>query len=123
MSDWLLYLAAALLIVTGVVHSALGERRLIVPLLSRREGVLASNLARFILRFAWHLTSVAWAVLALILIQLVHDVVAVRSWAAASTGAAFTGAGLFDLIYSRGRHVGWPLLMGIGVAALLSLTR
>jgi hypothetical protein len=123
MSDWLLYTAAALLIVTGVVHSALGERRLIVPLLSRREGVLASNLARFILRFAWHLTSVAWAVLALILIQLVHDVAAVRSWAAASTGAVFTGAGLFDLIYSRGRHVGWPLLMGIGVVALLSLTR
>jgi hypothetical protein len=123
MSDWLLYLAAALLIVTGVVHSALGERRLIVPLLSRREGVLASTLARFILRFAWHLTSVTWAVLALILIQLVHDVVAVRSWAAASTGAAFTGAGLFDLIYSRGRHAGWPLLLGIGAAALLSLTR
>ena len=46
MSDWLLYIAAALLVVTGVVHSALGERRLIVPLLSRREGVLASPLAR-----------------------------------------------------------------------------
>jgi len=25
------------------------------------------------------------------------------------------------LICSRGRHVGWPLLTGIGVAALLSL--
>jgi hypothetical protein len=27
------------------------------------EGVLASELARFLLRFAWHLTSVTWAVL------------------------------------------------------------
>jgi hypothetical protein len=37
------------------------------------------------------------------------------------TGAAFTGVGLFDLICSRGRHVGWPLLTGIGIAVLLSL--
>ncbi len=76
MSGWLLNLAAVLLIVTGVAHSLLGERRLIVPLLSKQEGVLASKLARFILRFAWHLTSVTWAVLALILIQLVHDAAA-----------------------------------------------
>ncbi len=123
MTDWLLYTAAALLIVTGVVHSLLGERRLIAPLLSRREGILASELARFLLRFAWHLTSMTWAVLALILIQLVHDAVTARWWAAASTGAVFTGAGLFDLAYSRARHVGWPLLTGIGIAALLSLAR
>jgi hypothetical protein len=34
---------------------------------------------------------------------------------------AFTGVGLFDAVASRGRHIGWPLLTGIGVAALLSL--
>jgi hypothetical protein len=121
MSDWFLNIAAALLIVTGVAHSLLGERRLIVPLLSRQEGILANKLARFILRFAWHLTSVTWAVLALTLIRLVHDAATARWWAAALTGVAFTGAGLFDLICSRGRHVGWPLLTGIGIAALLSL--
>ena len=121
MSDWFLYIAAALLIVTGIVHSLLGESRLIAPLLSRREGILASELARFLLRFAWHMTSVTWVILALILIQLVHDTVAARWWAAASMGAVFTSAGLFDLIYTRGRHVGWPLLTGIGIAALLAL--
>jgi|SRR5271166_186269 len=121
MSDWLLYIAAGLLGITGALHSLLGERRLIAPLLSRREGILDSELARFIIRFAWHLTSLTWAVLALVLIQLAHDAVTARWWAAASTGAAFTGFGLFDLIYSRGRHLGWPLLTGIGIAALLSL--
>jgi hypothetical protein len=114
-------MAAALLIATAAVHSLLGERLLIAPLLARGEGILAGKLARFVLRFAWHLTSLSWAVLALILIQLVHDPVSARWWAAASTGAAFTGAGLFDLIYSRGRHLGWPLLTGVGVAAFLSL--
>jgi|SRR5450631_3844167 hypothetical protein len=121
MSDWLLYLAAALLVITSAVHSVLGERRLIAPLLSMREGVLASKLVRFLLRFVWHLIGVCWVVLALILTQLVRDTAAIRWWAAASTGTAFTGAGLVDLIYSRGRHIGWPMLMGIGIAALLSL--
>ena len=40
---------------------------------------------------------------------------------AAGTGVAFTGVGLFDAVATRGRHVGWPLLAGIGIAALLSL--
>jgi hypothetical protein len=34
---------------------------------------------------------------------------------------AFTGVELFDAVVSRGRHVGWALLTGIGIAALLSL--
>lgn len=121
MADWLLFIAAALLIVTGAVHSLLGERRLIGPLLFRQEGILASKFARFILRFAWHVTTVTWAVLALVLVQLAHDAATARLWAAAATGVAFSGVGLYDLVCSRGRHVGWPLLTGIGIAALLSL--
>jgi hypothetical protein len=64
---------------------------------------------------------VTWAVLALILARLAHDAATARSWAVAATGGAFTGVGLYDLVCSRGRHVGWPLLTGIGIAALLSL--
>lgn len=123
MSDWCLYLAATLLIVTGLVHSVLGDRRLITPLLSRRDGILASDFARFLIRFAWHLTSVTWAVLAVILVAIAHDPVTARWWASVATGAAFTGIGFYDLICTRGRHVGWPLLTGIGLAALLSLAR
>ena len=121
MSNGLLFTAAVLLVVTAFTHSVLGERRLLGPLLARREGVLASDLARIILRFAWHVTSVTWAVLALILAQLVRDPATARFCAAAGTGVAFTGMGLFDAISTRGRHVGWPLLTAIGIGALLSL--
>jgi hypothetical protein len=121
MPDGLLFTAAILLVITAFAHSGLGERRLLGPLLRRREGILASGLARMVIRFAWHLTSVTWAVLALILVQLVRDPATARLWAAAGTGVAFTGVGLFDAIATRGRHVGWPLLAGIGIAALLSL--
>jgi len=121
MSDGLLCTAAILLVVTALAHSVLGERRLIGPLLARREGVLAGDLARFLLRFAWHGTSVTWAVLALILVQMARDPATARFWAAMGTGVAFTGAGLFDAIVTRGRHDAWPLVTGIGIAALLSL--
>ena len=120
-SDALLFAAAVLLVVTALAHSVFGEQRLIGPLLARREGVLASELARLVLRFAWHLTSVTWAVLALILVQLVREPATARLWAVAGTGVAFTGVGLFDAVATRGRHIGWPLLTGIGLAALLSL--
>jgi hypothetical protein len=74
MSDGLLFTAAVLLVVTTFAHhSVLGERRLIGPLLARREGALASDLARVVVRFAWHLTSVSWVVLALIWVQLVRE--------------------------------------------------
>lgn len=121
MSDGLLLSAALLLVVTAAVHSVVGERRLIGPVLARHDGILKSPLARFILRFAWHITSVAWAVIALILLALVLDPPAVRWWAAAGTGAAFTTIGVFTAISSRGRHIGWPFLTGIGLAALASL--
>jgi hypothetical protein len=121
MSNDLLLLTAVLLIVTALVHSVLGELRLIGPLVARREGILASDLARVVLRFAWHLTSVTWLVLGLILVQLVRNPGAARLWAAGATGVAFIGVGLFDAVASRGRHIGWPLLAGIGIAALLSL--
>jgi hypothetical protein len=121
MSDRLVLVAAMLLMVTACVHSVLGERRLIGPLVARRDGILASDLARFVLRFAWHLTSVTWLALGLILVQLVRNPATVRVWAVAAIGVAFTGVGLFDAVASRGRHIGWPLLAGIGIAALLSL--
>jgi hypothetical protein len=45
MSDGLFLTAAVLLVITAFAHSVLGERRLLGPLLARREGVLARNLA------------------------------------------------------------------------------
>jgi hypothetical protein len=121
MSDGLLLLTATLLVLTALIHSVLGERRLIGPLVARRDGILANHLARVILRFAWHLTSVTWLALGLILVQLVRNPATARFWAAAATGGAFTSVGLFDAVVSRGRHIGWPLLAGIGITALLSL--
>lgn len=120
-SGTLILCCATLLVVTGVVHSLLGERRLLKPLLSRRDGILGSDLARTLLRLAWHLTSISWVVLAVILTSLVVSPIGTARWALIATGIAFTSAGVFDAVATRGRHLGWPLLTLIGIAALGAL--
>ena len=64
----MVYAAALVLAFIGVLHSYLGERKLLAPLFRQEPtGVLRSPRARNVLRWAWHLTSMAWAALALLL--------------------------------------------------------
>ncbi len=116
-----IYLCAALMIITAGVHSILGERRLISPLLKQRDGVLKSELARFLLRVVWHMMSVAFGIIAIGLVASVDGVGASRRALLAATAIGIGGAGVLDAIGSRGRHIGWPMLVLIGVLALLAL--
>ena len=114
-------LTAGMLIVTAAVHSLLGERRLIGPLLELREGVLAFPLARFLLRAVWHFMSVAFAIIAAGLIASLvgaDQAATVLLW---GTAIGIGGAGLYDAIGSKGRHVGWPMLVATGAFAALAL--
>src|SRR5690606_26428400 len=105
-----------------VAHSVGGEIYLLRPLFKHRGNrVLDSHLARMILRFAWHVTSVAWIVLAVILYAVAFNEAHLRTVVLASVGASFVFAGLFDLVASKGRHIGWPLLLLTGVFALAAL--
>ena len=72
----MLYLAAVLLFLLGLAHSLLGERYILVRLFRR------DNLPRLFgspeftvrtLRFAWHITTVAWWGLAALLVAIAQD--------------------------------------------------
>ena len=108
-----LWLSAAFMATTALVHGVLGEKRLIGPLMMLDQGIMAVDLARKVFRLAWH---------ALSLLMLVSAVSVV--WPATPRGlvlligAAWTAVGVFDAIYTRGRHVGWPFLTASGVFAL-----
>ncbi len=122
MWNWPGTAATVLLLVTALVHSWAGERMLIGPLLRRRrDKLLESPLARFVLRFVWHMLSLLLVMLAVIL-EAAHY--APREELAGIcvlvTGLGATAAGLADLIGSRGRHIGWPLILGAGLMALWS---
>lgn len=115
-----LTVAAALLVTTMIVHSAIGQRRLIRPLLDEGAGVMRHPMARFIAPFAWHLTSGIGLVVATILFAW--------AWAPGlapagllATGMVFTAGGLVDAVGSRGRHVGWAPLTLIGLSAFTAL--
>ena len=113
--------AAALSAAIGIVHSWLGERRLIGPLLDpeTRTGMLAhSAFARSVLRFAWHITTIAWigigAVFAIFatapLTALDRSVLVALALTMAVTGAVIFYTG-------RGRHWAWPVFLAIAALA------
>ncbi len=109
-----LWLSAAFMATTAAVHAALGERRLIQPLLAIDAGIMAVDLARKVVRFAWHATSVLMLVSAATVVWpgTPRDLILL-------IGAAWTAVGLFDAMYTRGRHIGWPILTLSGLFAVL----
>ncbi len=109
-----LWASAALMLATGITHSILGEAKLIGPQLRERHGVMASGFARTITRYAWHVTSalmagsaitVAWPGVPGALIQTI--------------GAIWLALGVVSLVWTRGKHVGWPVLSAAGICALV----
>ena len=116
-----LYFAAALTVVLAAAHSYLGERYLLIRLFRRPDLPKLRGGDAFTkqtLRFAWHITSVAWLGLAALMV----------AWAgrggmdrteAGLTSAVFAASGLAALLGSRGRHLSWIAFLAI--AALVWL--
>ena len=118
-----LLVSAGLTGLLGIAHSGLGEARIIGPLLApaQRTGLLAkSAFARGILRFAWHLTSIAWwglgAVLAAVALAAPGQVLMFVLIAVAATLGL---SGLIVLAMSRGRHLAWPVFLAAAGLALV----
>ena len=109
-----LWLSAAFMVTTAGVHSVLGYRRLIVPMLHSEAGPLADPLSRRIINFAWHATSVLMLISA-----------AAVAWPGTPNallvviGGGWLATGLFNAAYTKGRHIAWPALSGAGILALI----
>lgn len=118
--DFVLYVAALLIVALGIAHSWLGERYILMRLFKRAEMPPLFGSAEFTrrtLRFAWHVTSIAWLGFAVILISLTRDTPSIRvlGWI---IGATFLVHSLIALTASRGRHFSWPVFLAIGVLVL-----
>jgi len=113
--------ASLLLVTTMLVHSMIGQRRLIRPLLDEEAGVMKQPMARFIAPFAWHLTSGIGLVVAAILFAWAWAPDQAQSIGLAATGIVFTTSGVIDAIGSRGKHIGWAPLTLIGLSAFAAL--
>lgn len=118
MNRWLLS-GALLTIIIGLAHSYLGERYILLRLFRR------DNLPRLFgsdvftkrtLRFAWHVTTIAWWGMAALFYVLGRGDSSGGLQVLSGTflvTAAVAAAG------SRGRHLAWPVFLMIAVAAWL----
>ena len=120
----LLYIAAFLAIAVGIAHSYLGERYILARLFRRNELPKLFGSTEFTartLRFAWHITTVAWWGFAAILFLLAQQAVSFQRLSLV-VAITFLLTAAITAAISRGRHLAWPVFLFIGCAALYAAT-
>jgi|SRR5687768_18609266 len=115
-----LLFAAALLASTAVAHSVLGERYILVRLFRRPDlpRLFGSDwFTRRTLRFAWHLTSIAWLGFAAVLLLVAQPGAPTTSSLLRAAGATFVVTAAVTALGSNGRHLAWPVFLAVGLLA------
>ena len=112
----LLYIAAFLAFIIGVIHSVLGERYILIRLFRRDnlpELFGGTEFTIQTLRFAWHITTLAFWGFAAILILLAQDAFSFENLLLVIV-VTFLTIGIVALVASRGRHLAWIVFLLIG---------
>lgn len=120
----LLYIAALFAFGIGFAHSVLGERYILTRLFRRDDLPQLMGSAEFTmrtLRFAWHLTTVAWWGFAVIIVLLAQRSISFQNLSTV-LAVTFLVTGAITLVVSRGRHFAWPVFLFIGGACLYAAT-
>lgn len=115
----LLMIAAFLTFGVGIAHSVLGEKYLLMRLFRRPDlpKLLGSEtFAVRTLRFAWHITTVAWWGFAAMLALASRDALS-QDNALIALAVTMLATAAMILIASRGRHLAWPVFAAIAAAA------
>ena len=112
----MLQLAALLIVVLGLAHSVLGERYILVRLFRRSDLPKifgSSDFTLRTLRFAWHITTVAWFGLAALMWAASQGELGTQS-ALQIIGYTAVASGFLPLVITRGKHLSWLVLFAIG---------
>lgn len=106
--------AAVLLILISFVHSILGERLLLLPLFQEKSVHLFHRkpYMKPVLRFAWHITTITWWGLALVIIDFA-GVEQASHLSVHAIAATSTATGLVICYFSKGRHLAWIVFLAI----------
>ncbi|EJE50069.1 hypothetical protein PMI14_05355 [Acidovorax sp. CF316] len=115
--------AAVLIWLTGLAHSILGERYILMRLFRREDSlprVLGSTaFTAGTLRFVWHLITVVWWALACLVFALGRGPVS-RDDVLLVVGVTALVSAAFPLYFTRGRHLSWVVFLAVGVLLLAS---
>jgi hypothetical protein len=121
----MLITAAFLAIFLGFVHSYLGERYILTRLFKRELPKLLGSdwFTKRVLRFAWHLTTVAWWGFAGILFILSNPDENIQKQILMVIAVVFLVSGLFSATFTKGKHISWIffwLISGLSFYVALS---
>jgi hypothetical protein len=112
----MLYLGCVLAILIGFIHSYLGEKYILIRLLRRDDlpKLLGSDwFTKRVLRFAWHITTLAWWGFAAILYLLAEPGADLRHGILLVTGTVFLLSGALSAGFTQGKHLSWVVFWAI----------
>jgi len=119
--DILLIIGAILVVLIGAAHSYLGEQYILVRLFRRSDlpQLFGSDIfTKQTLRFAWHLTTIAWIGLAsIVLIGVVVPSSEQLSAILKAISITFFISSFVTLVASKGRHFAWVVFLSISFLA------
>jgi len=124
MEKYMLLVGSFLLIVIGLVHSYLGEKYILIRLFKRENlpKLLGSDwFTKRVLRFAWHITTLAWWGFAVILYFLSQPSENLRSEILITIAVVFALSGFVSLFFSHGKHVSWLFFFSIAGSSLFGV--
>lgn len=112
-----LVVAACLLVAIGIAHSYLGERYILIRLFQRPNlpHLFGSDLfTKRTLRFAWHVTTVAWwGLAAAVLVVARNPAMPGASALARVVSITFLVSAVVSGVGSRGRHLSWVAFLAV----------
>ena len=112
----MLQLAAVLIALLSIAHSFLGERYILTRLFKRDNLPKLFGGTEFTtrtLRFAWHVTSVVWFGIAVILWQASSGSLD-QKFVVKTIGYTSIASGFLPLLITRGRHLSWIAFFLVG---------
>jgi len=124
METGMLLVGSFLLLFIGFIHSYLGEKYILIRLFKRDDlpRLLGSDwFTKRILRFAWHLTTIAWWGFSVILYLLSNPSDNFRSEILTTIAVVFAISGVVSLLFTRGKHLSWLFFFGITITCLLDV--
>lgn len=106
----MMLLAGVLCFLIGIIHSYFGEKYIIIRLL-RRDNIPqlfgGTFFTKQTIRFAWHITTIAWWGFAYLLYSLSIAETDMKTDVVFTISVVFFISGLMALIFSKGKHLSW----------------
>jgi hypothetical protein len=124
MNATMLNTAGGLCVLIGLAHSYLGEAKILMPMYAQYKlPVLrgSDRATKNVMRFAWHLTSVAWWGLGAILFVIASPAPNPLACILRVISITFAIHAIVTAASSRGRHYAWIVFTAIAVLAWMGI--